>query len=308
MMIKLILSTLMLVVLLVSPSYSQTTTSKTTRKKPILLFKSGFEKGIYLDEPYNDGGGCWFQDVKGSDNQKFSWPITLWGSHGTFQVLVDSKRNSKEYIQNKIVTVKGHDGKPTKAMFSKIIKADKSWTQDPYIIMDAKEDGDLYITYWLKFPGELPELLGDGSNDDGWCTFFEWKTAGDYRVAAYVYINKGEPYWYVHGDNVAKDNYGEYKEFWSEENHSIPVPEGKWFQVEFFWHRSTGNDGRFWWAVNGKVIVDHHGPNKILKPIDRVMLFTVYSEKYPLSQYVDDIEIWDGFPRKKGISCHDHKK
>jgi hypothetical protein len=83
---------------------------------------------------------------------------------------------------------------------------------------------------------------------------------------------------------------------------------GGCFLVEFFWHRSTGNDGRFWWAVNGKVIVDHHGPNKILKPIDRGMLFTVYSEKYPLSQYVDDIAIWGGFPRKKGISCHDHKK
>jgi len=114
-MIKLILSSLMLVVFLTSSSYSQATASNISRKKPILLFKSGFEKGVYLDVPYNDGGGCWFQDVKGSDNQKFSWPITLWGSHGTFQVLVDSKRNSKEYIQNKIVTVKGHDGKPRKA-------------------------------------------------------------------------------------------------------------------------------------------------------------------------------------------------
>jgi hypothetical protein len=302
----------MVIAFLVSSGYSQTTASNTSKKKPILLFKSGFEKGVYLDVPYKDEGGCWYQDVKGSDNKEFSWPITLWGSRGIFQVLVDSKRNSKKYIQNKIVTVKGHDGKPTKAMFSKVIKADKSWTQDPYIIMDAKEDGDLYVKYWLKFPVNLPKLLGDGSNDDGWCTFFEWKTAGDYRIAAYVYIdrdvNEGKPYWYIHGDNVAKDKFGKYREFWAEENHSIPVPEGKWFQVEFFWHRSIGDDGRFWWAVNGKVIADHHGSNKISKPIDRIMLFTVYSEKYPLSQYVDDIEIWDGFPRGKEISCYDHKK
>ncbi len=268
------------------------------KKAPTLLFKSGFENGVYLDSPWNDGGGCWFQDIKGSDNNEFSWPITLWGTNGTFQVLVDSTNNPEEYITNKIVTVTGHDGNSTRAMFSKIIKADTGWTQDPYIIMDAQEDGDLYIKYWLKFPTNLLQVLGDGStNDDGWCTFFEWKTTGDYRIAAYVYVDTNAiPYWYVHGDNVAKDNYGEYTEFWSEENHSIPVPEDKWFKVEFFWHRSTGNDGRFLWKVDDKIIADHHGTNKISDPINRIMLFTVYSGKYPFYQYVDDIEIWDGIP------------
>jgi hypothetical protein len=311
-MIKLILSNILLVVFLSLSGYSQTAPSNSHKKKSTLLFKSGFEKGVYLKMPWNDEGGCWYQDVKGSDNPNFSWPITLWDARGTFQVLVGSKLNSKEYIQNKIVTVKGHDGRMTRAMLSKVIKADKNWTQDPYLITEAKENGDLYIKYWLKFPSHLSKVLGDGSNDDGWCTFFEWKTAGDYRIAAYVYINKGinkgKPYWYVHGDNVAKDDYGKYEEFWSEENYSIPVPEDKWFQVEFFWHRSTGKDGRFWWAINGKVVADHHGPNKILEPINRIMLFTVYSAKYPLSQYVDDIEIWDGFPPKKKISCRVPKK
>ncbi len=290
--------TLIATLFMVSQGNCETTLSGTSKKMPTLLFKSGFEKGVYLVSPWKDEDGCWYQDIQGSDNKKFSWPITLWGSRGTFQVLVDHRRNSKEYIQNKIVTIEGHDGKQTRAMFSKIIKADKGWTQDPYLIDDAKEDGDLYVKYWLKFPANLSKVLGDGSNDDdGWCTFFEWKTAGDYRVAAYVYVDdKGKPYWYVHGDNVAKDNYGKYKEFWAEENHSIPVPEGKWFSVEFFWHRSTRDDGRFLWALNGKIVADHHGPNKISKPINRIMLFTVYSGKYPLSQYVDDIEIWNGLP------------
>jgi hypothetical protein len=301
----------MIIVLSALSAHSQTTDPDTNKKKPTLLFKSGFEKGVYLGVPYNDGGGCWFQDVKGADNKEFSWPITLWGSRGTFQVLVHSKHDPQKYIRNKIVTLKGHNGTPTRAMLSRVIKADKSWTQDPYIIMDAKEDGDLYVKYWMKFPADLSKVLGDGSNDDGWCTFFEWKTAGDYRIAAYVYtdkdVDKGKPYWFVHGDNVAKDNYGKYKEFWSEENHSIPVPEDEWFQVEFFWHRSVGSDGRFWWAINGKTIIDHHGPNKISKPIDRIMLFTVYSGKYPFFQYVDDIEIWDGIPFEKKLRPVRHR-
>jgi hypothetical protein len=178
-----------------------------------------------------------------------------------------------------------------------IKKRAESWTQLPFIFEDIKEQGDLYVKYWIKLPSDLANKLGP----DGWSVLFEFKTSGDYRVASYIYIDEetNKPYWYIHGDNVAKDNYGDYKEFWSEENHSIPVPEGKWFQVEFFWHRSVGNDGRFWWAINGKVIVDHHGPNKISKPINRIMLFTVYSKKHPLSQYVDEIEIWDGFPHRK---------
>jgi hypothetical protein len=212
-------------------------------------------------------------------------------------VLVDSSVTPSEYIQNEIITMEGHNGNQTKVMHSKILKYDEEWTQDPYIIEDAVEDGDLYVKYWLKFPDNLRDKLGDGTNDDGWCTFFEWKTSGDYRIAAYVYIEEdGKPYWYLHGDNVAKDNYKPYKEFWYEKNRKIPVPEDEWFLVEFFWHRSTEDDGRFWCSINKKVIADHYGPNKLKKPINRIMLFTVYAGKYPFQQWVDDIEIRDNFP------------
>lgn len=279
--------------------------SSDDKKSAKLLFESGFEEGVYLEEPYEEGGSTWVQAIKGSDSS-FSWPIKIWDSKGAFQVLVDSSVNSKEYIQNRIVTTKGHNGNPTRVMRSEVLKNDTSWTQDPYIIQDATEQGDLYVKYWLKLPNNLAKRLGDGTKDDGWCTFFEWKTAGDYRVAVYVYVDEDKkPYWFVHGDNVANQNFT-YKEYWSKENRTVPVPEDKWFMVEFFWHRSTQSDGRFWWAVNGKVVVDYHGANKIKKQIDRIMLFTVYAEKYPLRQEVDDIEIWNGFPCGEGKSCY-HK-
>jgi len=277
-----------------------------TAKSPTLLFKSGFEKGVYLGKPYHDGGGTWFQDIKGSDHPEFSWPIQLWESNATFQVLVDSSLNPSNYISNEIISTAGHNDTLSRVMRSTIHKAAEGWTQDPYILMDAKEKGDLYIKYWLRMPENLPQVLGDGSNDDGWCTFFEWKTATDYRIAAYIYVDdQNKPYWYVHGDNVASDaDDFVYNEFWYRENHAYPVPENKWFMVEFFWHRSTGDDGRFWWAVDGNIITDYHGSNKIKDPIDRIMFFTVYSGKYPLSQEVDDIEIWDGFPCGEGKSCY----
>ena len=274
---------------------------------PKLLFKSGFEQGVHLGKLYHDGGGTWFQDIKGSDHPDFTWPLQLWETNATFQVLVSSELNASDYIHNEIVTTAGHKGIPSKVMHSTIYKAAEEWTQDPYILMDAKEQGDLYVRYWLKMPAHLLSVLGDGTQDDGWCTFFEWKTAGDYRIAAYIYMDdQGTPYWYVHGDNVANsDEEPPYHEYWKEENHTYPVPENQWFMVEFFWHRSRGSDGRFWWAVDGHTIADHRGANKKEADIDRIMLFTVYAEKYPLTQEVDDIEIWDGFPCGEGKSCYD---
>ena len=282
-------------------------TSTSNNSTPTLLFKSGFESGVYLDEAISDGvdEDTWTQHIRGSDNSKFSWPIELWDTKGEFQVLVSGAVDSKEYIQNRIVDTIGHDGTPTKAMRSEVFKADKPWTQDPYILMDAKEDGDLYVKYWLKMPKNLAQILGDGTEDDGWCTFFEWKTTGDYRVAAYIYNETdNKPFWYIHGDNVANQDNFTYEEFWYKENRTLPVPEDEWFMVEFFWHRSRKDDGRFWWSINGVVVADYHGANKISDPIDRIMLFTVYAERYPLYQLVDDIEIWDSFPCGEGKSCY----
>jgi hypothetical protein len=267
-----------------------------------LLFKSSFEEGVSINDPYYDSidSGTWWQDIVGSDNPEFSWPIRLWGETGRFQVLVDAKLPSNEYIQNTIEVVNNSLGIPTRALHQNILKKAEGWTQNPYIVETKKEGGDIYIKYLLKYDKNLVELLGS----DGWLTFFEWKTKGDYRIAAYIYEGLDKNlYWYVHGDNEANGGL-EYEEFWYEEDHIHPVPVGEWFSVEFFWHRSTGDDGRFWWAVNGEVIADHKGPNKLSEPINRLMLFNTYSNSNNLEQWVDDIEIWDGFPCGEGIPCY----
>ncbi len=266
-----------------------------------LIFKSSFEEDVTMGVPYSDDpeSGTWWQDLQGSDNGEFTWPITFWQSIGKFQVLVNASLPSEEYIQNTLVEVDDPNGDPTIALHQLIIDKDEGWTQDPYLMEGAVEDGDLYVKYLIKFEEDLLTRLGS----DGWLTFFEWKTSGDYRIAAYVYEDLVDNiYWYVHGDNVANQE-DPYLEYWYEENHDIAVPTGEWLSVEFFWHRSTGDDGRFWWAINGNVVADHFGPNKIAEPIDRIMLFTNYSSADSIGQWIDDIEIWDGFPCGEGIPC-----
>jgi len=268
-----------------------------------LLFKSSFEEGISLEPPFYDSpdSGTWWQNLKGADASGYSWPINLWGGKGIFQVLVDAKLPSTDYIENTLEIINDRNENPTQAIHLNIKKKAEGWTQDPYIIETDYEGGDIYLRYNLKFESNLKTLL----SNDGWLTFFEWKTSGDYRIAAYVYNDDTNGlHWYVHGDSEANGGLP-YEEYWFKENLEIDVPQGEWFTVEIFWHRSTGNDGRFWWAIDGKIVADYKGPTRIIEPINRIMLFTAYTSSNTIHHWVDDIEIWDEFPCGDGQPCFD---
>ena len=276
---------------------------------PTLLFKSAFGPGVYLKKPYADvDAETWWQELVGQDDSGFAWPVTIWGKRGLFQMITGRQNRLSDYIENRLEIVPDPSGRPTRVLHQIIKQKDFVWTQDPYsIYTDGYEGGDLYLRYKLKFPKNLARLLTEGGAE-GWLAFCEWKTTSDYRLAFYVYFNHTHPapYWFVHGDNVVGD-YGEYREFWFEENKTLPVPEDEWFTVEIFWHRSAGADGRVWWAVDGHVIVDRRGPNKIQDPINLLMLFTTYAGATHFEQWVDAIEIWDGFPCGDGRPCYQNR-
>ena len=51
-------------------------------------------------------------------------------------------------------------------------------------------------------------------------------------------------------------------------------------------------------AVNGQVIVDRYGPNIGVSnaPINRIAMANYSGTPYPVYQWIDDVEIWNGFP------------
>ena len=283
-----------------------------------LLFKSGFEGATALLPPSGFyGTGAW-QEIAGADSLSgFSWPINIWSSGATrFQMLADATvapSTIDNYIVNEIQTVTGRDGAPTRALFSRMKQSGCCGTgpqggrpaQDPFMFQPASEGGDLYLSYWLKYQPDLGQLMSVGPVGTGgwhWRVVFEWKTAGDYRVIASVkrdpYVNSGNLFWTVTGDNEANGGLP-YQKFWEVTNTAVPVPVDQWFKFEVFWHRSSGADGRVWMAVNGQVIADHYGSNKGVNnaPINRIMMPNLYSSTaYPIYQWVDDVQIWDSFP------------
>ena len=292
------------------------------------LFNSGFEGVITLVPPVDCWGtGCW-QDITGLDSlTQFSWPISVGGRGGKFLMLTDPVATTAatigNYVLNRVDTVSGHRGDQTRALYQ-LISQNANGTapmgtspeQNEFQLLPLTESGDLYISYWIKLQPDLVAKMnnlpaGPGVGGGGtWRAFFALKTGGqtswgdpadngDYRVEVYVMTyGGGQPYWTVLGDNTAGGG-APLVNNWSVENRTVPVPVGQWFKFEIFWHRSSGADGRVFMAVNGQMIADRSGANMGAwnMPINRIMAPMVYSgSTMPIYQWVDDLEVWDGFP------------
>ena len=277
-----------------APSYAAT-----------ILFKSSFEGSLLLSKPYDCGTSCW-QDINGFDSVTgYGWAPQVWQGGGKLQLLADTPVTPdtvNTYVFNEIQRVTGPHGQQTAVLYSEIRKRGGGATQIPYLLTPSTSalQGNLYVSYWIKLQPDLLERLGP----NGWRVLFEWKTNAQHRLVTYVYTDgSNKPYWYLKTDDLSG---GATRTFWEIANHTAPVPVGEWFKFEFSWHRSAQGDGRAWQAINGQVVFDRFGP--LLSgndPIDRIMLTQVYAGgTLPLRQWVDDIEIWDGFPCGDGVSCH----
>ena len=271
-----------------------------------LLFQSAFESDVAMlpmTQPLNVTTS--FQPIEGSD-LGYDWPMNIRGStlsycHHIINAGGDPVADLNDYFDTHIETVTGHDGLPTKALYQSLTQSateiTQSWYRLYYASPSAVSDEDTYVKYWMKFPDDI------NIGASGWRSVFFWKTEStDYRVEAYVYRNannNNEPYFYIQGDKFTTIS-GDYEQDWEAYSFDIPVPIGEWFKMEFFWHRSTGDDGRIHWAVNDEVVANRYGPNygDYNRHIEQIALFGIYGwpEAYPAEQWIDDVEVWDAPP------------
>src|SRR6266581_1558428 len=282
-----------------------------------LLFGSGFEGTTALMPPSGFfGTGAW-QSVVGIDSTTgFAWPPSIWGGGPThFQMIAMTSIDATtlgNYQVNQIQTVTGHNGTPTQALYSEIKQSGCTGTnpmgscvdQDAFMLQPPGETSDLYISYWIKYQPDLVQKMNPPNPN--WRVLFEWKTGfngddGDYRVnVELVTWGLGGPLsWYIVGDNVASSGSYARQIFWEQYTTTTAQTLGDWMKFEVFWHRSSGADGRVWMAVNGQVIVDHHGSNMGVNnaPINRIFMPNLYgSTAFPIYQWIDDLQIWDSFP------------
>jgi len=280
------------------------------------LFSSGFEGATALNAPYNVPNA--WQEVVGTDSTTgFTWPPKIWGG-GTshFQMIVQGATPDattlSNYQVNQLQTVTGHNGTPTRALYSEIKQSGCTGTnpmgscvdQDAFLLQPPGETSDLYMSYWIKYQPDIVQKMNPPSPN--WRVLFEWKTGfngddGDYRVAAQLVTwGLGGPLsWHMTGDNVASSGSYTQVRYWEQYTVTDAQTVSNWMKFEVFWHRSSGADGRVWMAVNGQVILDHYGSNMGVKnaPINRIFMPNLYgSTAFPIYQWIDDVQILDGFP------------
>lgn len=272
-----------------------------------LLFRSGFED-VTL-QPISEcwGTGCW-QDVVGG-----GWPFL----DGRFLLLSDpvptTAANIGQRMFNRIDA--GRTGSGLRQQISVNVNGTRpmgtSSEQVEFQFLPKTDPGDLYVSYWLKLQPDLLEKMATDfwGNSGTWRAIFAFKTGGqtpwgtpandgDYRVEAYVKTASGQAFFAVLGDNNAGGG-APLVNTWYVENRAVPVPVGRWFKVEVFWHRSGDATGRVWFAADGQVIADRRGANLGARgqPVNRIIAPLLYSgSAMPIWQWVDDLEIWDGFP------------
>ena len=250
-----------------------------------LLFKSGFD-GISLSSP-TDG----YQYLQGIDSKTgYGWPIGILGSD--FGGIHRVNDDGGPAIDNRIETVAGPSGSQSVALFQRV-NYDVQVTQTPYQINNIKQNPkELYMSYWMKTDDTSVKGI------DKWRAIWEYKTdnyasnKNGFRMIAFMGTDyEGKPYWLFQGDTSPQDP------VWQKQNRTVPLLMNEWFKVEYHIKWSDGADGYASMRVNGHLIGEHYGATTSNSDdLDFIMLTQVYGNSYPMHQWVDDIEIWDGIP------------
>ncbi len=190
--------------------------------EPELLFKSGFEGGVYIDTTvYPDNED--YRYIRGIDTETgFSWPVEILGSTNSGLHYISDDNHKAVFAE--LQRVIGHNGDTTTALFQKENYQFLDDTQCPYEILNIKEGTkDLYIKFWIKM--DSASLV----KPNMWRAIFEYKTKDyaknkGFRLIAFIYTDDdGVPYWHWQGDRDPEHP------VWEIDNKTIPVPLNKWF-------------------------------------------------------------------------------
>lgn len=179
----------------------------------------------------------------------------------------------------------------------------------------------VYASLWVFFPTTY-----DLSASGGWHALWSDRENGnsgatqthDYSGASlndmfanvlYLYRDSAGLYWHSSGVHYQGSGSPFTPYTWQESNHAIPVPRGRWFHLEIYLERSI-TSGVFKVWVDGQVVFDvsnTHPPSSMPfgvvrtslgNTVHRMNLAKEYSAVgmavFPLRQWIDDVEIWDG--------------
>jgi hypothetical protein len=274
-------------IVVVLTACQKTDTLEVRPTTPQLLFKSGFDEGIFISDIEDN-----YQVIRGTDSETdFTWPISILGSNfgGIHRIQDDNGAAIDNYLEN----TTGPSGTETTALFQRV-NYDIGVTQTPYQINSIKENPKaLFMTYWMKT--DDTSLQGP----DKWRAIWEYKTKNynendqnGFRMIAFMATdNDGDLHWLFQGDRNPSEP------IWQVRNKTVPVIRNEWFKVSYYLEWSTSSNGYAAMYINDELIAEHKGPTTTNSDaMDFIILTQVYGNTHPMHQWIDDIEIWNGIP------------
>jgi hypothetical protein len=275
-----------------------------------LLFRSGFEGNSELETIPSARTNDHYQHFSGADcSTGFAWPFTFWdanaGRSGVHSIVGGTNRVGN-YINNTIETVDGPNGKPTRALKMEVFGPAPGFCCVQAMFQVAgmgQQVTDAYTRFWIRLNPEVRSQI-QANRNEFWRTLWVLKTYNDYRISTFVVGTRaGAPLWRVVVDNNPNGVFPTCPDgaCWSEDIRSVAVPIDRWFLMEVYLRRSNGNEGRFFWAVDGQILTDRHGPTygAYQENINFLAISGLYGNEANMSpayQWIDDVEVWERPP------------
>ena len=284
-----------------------------------LQFRSGFEAETTVSE-YSRNGKRHMHRITGEDAETgYDWDDLPCAEAYFVYIIGDEAPN--DYVTTDIQTVEGIDGKPTQALHMSV-KGDyapgKSTSRNEFSLFydasgpNAYEEG--YVKYWMRLEDDFIERFP--TERPNWRMMMEWKEpnsgtttekggTNNYRINIHIVMRNGRPLWQTIGQEVQPVRITE----WEETNEAHEVPVGRWFQVEAYMKKHA-TDGQVFFAVDGETICDYRGRTEHKDnplPLRFWSIFKLYHgtkwiEKEPTHQWIDNVELWSGFPDRRQMT------
>jgi len=256
----------------------------------------------------------WRQHLRGAD-AGFDWSTAFPARLANFQYLVyDSDAADpnalKSFVDTRIETVTGPHGQPTRALYQEVRRRGSAATQNDFILFEwdpSRTRG--YLRYWVKLQPDLDRIMASPGH---WRLLTEWKETPaspgypldfQYRWGFYI-SNVATPQysglaWKLEATRTEPGTTG-FSTDWTKWNHTLPVPLGKWFQLELEWLNDQRN-GRISVRVDGQIVAEHTGPTQRSHALGKLYASMVYTgpestDIGPAYQWVDDVELWEAGP------------
>ncbi len=284
-----------------------------------LLFRSDFGQGVTLDA--RSGNTNVAQRIRGGDVSGFRWDNPPFGAEPTWFNNIINTTNTPAplpvtaYLDDALVSRPGPYGSATRVLrLDKLADSPSSTvTQLSFNYSPMREPpSEFYVRYWLHLDPNVDAQARSAYAAEGWFWRLLWEYkayyapaeggADTYRQGVYIGADPqhgGRAQLFVNANKILErpGQNAQFLEDWRDTSSDAP-PLGRWVPFEVYVKYRNDDTGRFFVALDNKVLSNHYGPSEgaNVTQIGSIFNSLAYGMYRNSRQYIDDFEVWNTLP------------